>query len=168
MRRLTLPALLLALFAPAALEAQPRFLVGVGLTSPSGGLGDIADAGYHGQVGLFVQLPATPLGLRGDGFVHKLPAADPTLEDTQVLGATASLVYHFPGLRLVPYVLAGIGSYQVEEGAVGGTVETTSTGYHGGFGINVGTGGLGAFAEIRYVHIDGSTKLIPLTVGLRL
>lgn len=171
MRRLPLLALLLTLLVPSAAEAQPRFLVGVGLTSPSGDLSDAADAGYHGHVGLFVRLPTTPLGLRGDGYVHHLGAADATLDDTQILGGTASLVYELPGIQFVPYLLAGIGSYQTEAGPLDQTTKSTDTGWHGGFGINLGTGGLGAFAEIRFVQIDGdggTTRFIPLTVGLRL
>lgn len=171
MRRLPLLALLVALLVPAAVEAQPRFLVGVGLTSPAGDLSDVADAGFHGHVGLFVRLPTTSLGLRGDGYVHHLGAADAVLDDTQILGGTASLVYELPGIQFVPYLLAGIGSYQTETGLLDQTTKSTDTGWHGGFGINLGTGGLGAFAEIRFVQIggDGGTiRLIPLTVGLRL
>lgn len=171
MRRLPLLALLVALLVPAAVEAQPRFLVGAGLTSPAGDLSGVADAGFHGHVGLFVRVPTTPLGLRGDGYVHHLGAADATLDDTQILGGTASLVYELPGIQFVPYLLAGIGSYQTETGLLDQATKSTDTGWHGGFGINVGTGGLGAFAEIRFVQIGGdggTTRLIPLTVGLRL
>lgn len=171
MRRLPLLALLVVLLVPAAVEAQPRFLVGAGLTSPAGDLSDVADAGFHGHVGLFVRVPTTPLGLRGDGYVHHLGAAEATLDDTQILGGTASLVYELPGIQFVPYLLAGIGTYQTETGLLDQTTKSTDTGWHGGFGINLGTGGLGAFAEIRFVQIGvdgGTTRLIPLTVGLRL
>ncbi|MDX1493288.1 MAG: outer membrane beta-barrel protein [Longimicrobiales bacterium] len=171
MHRLPYIALALALLVPAAVEAQPRFMVAGGFTAPTGSLSDVADAGYHGQVGLFVSIPTTPLGLRGDGFFHRLGSPDAVLEDTQILGGTLSVVYDLPGIGLVPYLLAGLGSYQVEAGPVGATVKSSDTGYHGGFGVNIGAGtGVSAFAEIRYIKIGGGSDatLIPLTFGLKL
>ena len=171
MRRFTLSALLFAFLLPVGVEAQPRLLVAVGLTSPSGDLANQADAGFHGHVGLFVRIPTTPIGLRGDGYFHHLGAADVILDDTEVLGGSLSLVYELPGIRFVPYLLGGIGSYQIEDGPLGDTTKSTGTGYHGGFGVNLGEGGLGAFAEIRFIQIGGdagSSRIIPLTVGLRL
>lgn len=167
------PFLALAAFlAPAHVEAQPRFMVSGGFTAPLGDLADVADAGYHGQVGLFVSIPTVPFGLRGDGFFHRLGSSDAALEDTQVLGGTLSLVYDLPGIGLVPYFLAGLGAYQIEAGPVGATVKANDNGYHGGFGVNIGGvgTGVGAFAEIRYVKIGGDSNatLIPLTFGLRL
>lgn len=171
MRRLPMVALLFALLAPAAVDAQPRFLVSGGFTGPSGDLADVADAGYHGQVGLYIQLPTIPVGLRGDGVVHRLGAPEAGFEDPQILGGSLSVVYNMPGVGLVPYLLAGIGSYQTKSGPTGATVKVTDTGFHGGFGVNLGSGGLGAFAEIRFVQIGGdagTSRLIPLTFGLRM
>lgn len=172
MRRLLPVAVLLALAAPSTVEAQPRFLVAAGFSGPTGDLSETADAGYHGQVGLFVSIPTVPLGLRGDGFFHRLSAADASLEDTQILGGTLSVVYELPGIGLVPYFLAGVGAYQIEAGLVGAAVKSSDNGFHGGFGVNVGAGtGVSAFAEIRYVQINGdgfTSRLIPLTFGLRL
>lgn len=165
-------AVFLALAVPSVAEAQPRFLVAAGFTGPTGDLSETADAGYHGQVGLFVSIPTVPLGLRGDGFFHRLSAPDVALEDTQVLGGTVSVVYELPGIGLVPYFLAGIGAYQIEAGPLGAATKASDNGFHGGFGVNVGAGtGVGAFAEIRYIQINGdgvTSRLIPLTFGLRL
>lgn len=172
MRRLLPLAVFLALALPSTVEAQPRFLVAGGFSGPTGDLSETADAGYHAQVGLFVSIPTIPLGLRGDGFVHRLGAPDVTVENTQVLGGTLSVVYELPGIGLVPYFLAGMGAYQIEAGPVGAAVKTNDNGFHGGFGVNVGAGtGVGAFAEIRYIRINGdgtTSSLIPLTFGLRL
>jgi len=172
MMRRTVPlTMLAALLLPGAVEAQPRFSVAAGVTAPTGDLSDVAEAGYHGQVGLSVRIPTLPLGLRGDGFFHRLGAADVAVEDTQVLGGTLSIVYHLPGIGLVPYLLAGLGAYQVEAGPVGVAETVNDTGFHGGFGVDVGTGSVGAFAEIRYIQIGGESttrRLIPLTFGLRL
>lgn len=172
MRRTIATLFLLAALIPAAAEAQPRFMVAAGFTAPTGSLSDAADAGYHGQVGLFVSIPTIPVGLRGDGFFHRLGSSQTGQEDTQVLGGTLSVVYNLPGIGLVPYFLAGLGAYQIEAGPVGATVKSNDNGYHGGFGVNIGGAGtgVGAFAEIRYIKIGGDSDatLIPLTVGLRL
>ena len=171
MFRLPLLAAALAFLIPAAAEAQPRFMVAGGFTAPTGSLSDVADAGYHGQVGLFVSVPSVPLGLRGDGFFHRLGTSDAVLDDVQVLGGTLSVVYDLPGSSLVPYLLAGLGAYQLQSGPVGATVKSNDNGYHGGFGVNIGAGtGISAFAEIRYVKIGGDSDatLIPLTFGLKL
>lgn len=171
MSRLSLLAIALAFLIPAAAEAQPRFMVAGGFTAPTGSLSDVADAGYHGQVGLYVSVPSVPLGLRGDGSFHRLGTSDAALEDVQVLGGTISLVYDLPGISLVPYLLAGLGAYQVQSGPVGATTKASDNGYHGGFGVNIGAGtGIAAFAEIRYVKIGGDSDatLIPLTFGLKL
>lgn len=171
MRRSLPLVLFLALLAPAVAEAQPRFLVSGGFSSPTGNLSDDADTGFHGQVGLYVQIPTLPIGLRGDGAVHELGSSTSGIEDTQILAGALSLVYNLPGVGLAPYLLAGVGTYQTKAGLVGATEKVTDTGYHGGFGVNLGTGGLGAFAEIRFVRISGgpsTSNLIPMTFGLRL
>lgn len=171
MRRLFLLTFALAALIPSGADAQPRFMVAGGFTAPTGSFSDVADAGYHGQVGLYVSIPTIPLGLRGDGFFHRLGSPSAALEDTQVLGGTLSVVYDLPGMGLVPYVLAGLGAYQVETGPVGATVKANDNGYHGGFGVNIGAGtGVSAFAEIRYIKIGGGSDatLIPFTFGLKL
>lgn len=171
MRRTLILALFIALMTPLGVDAQPRFLVAAGFTGPSGDLSDAADAGYHGQVGLFVQIPTIPVGIRGDGFFHRLGAAEPTFVDPQILGGTLSVVYNLPGIGMVPYVLAGVGSYQTESGPIGATAKDTDAGFHGGFGVNLGATGPGAFAEIRFVQVNGAgttSRFIPLTIGLRL
>lgn len=172
MRRFPPLAVLLALAIPCSVEAQPRFMVAGGFTAPTGDLSRVADAGYHGQVGLFVSIPTVPLALRGDGFFHRLGSANVTDEDTQILGGTLSVVYELPGIGIVPYLLAGLGAYQLEGGPVGATVKSDDSGYHGGFGVTVGGAGtgVGAFAEIRIVKIGGDSDAtyVPLTFGLRL
>lgn len=172
MMRRSLPFVLaLAFLVPAAADAQPRFLVGGGFSSPSGTLSDAADTGYHGQVGLYIQIPTLPVGLRGDGAIHQLGSPTLGLEDPQILGGSLSLVYDLPGVGMVPYLLMGIGSYQIKAGPVGDAEKITNTGYHGGFGVNIGAAGLGGFAEIRFVRIGGdpdTSSFIPMTLGFRL
>ena len=168
MRRFLFVAAVLAL-TPIAVQAQPRLMVGGGFSAPNGDLSNSADAGYHGKVGLQFAIPTLPIGLRGEGVIHKLGAGSPLVSDTDVLAGALSLVFTLPGIGLQPYVLAGIGSYRVTAGLAGAQEAITNRGYHGGFGVAIGGLGLGGFAELRYVTIDapGSVRLIPLTVGLR-
>lgn len=172
MRHFLLLALASALVAPVAVEAQPRLLVGGGITAPNGNISDFAETGYHAQVGIEIGIPTLPLAFRADGGYHKLSASDGAYDDTKILGGSLSVVYKLPGVGLSPYFLAGVGSYRTEADFVGGATDTNAdTGYHGGFGMNIGAVGFGAFVEIRFVRISGvnrTTRFIPVTFGLRL
>jgi hypothetical protein len=48
----------------------------------------------------------------------------------------------------------------------------TETGFHGGFGVNLGALGFGGFAEIRFINVSTESatnfRYIPVTVGIRL
>ena len=161
---------ILSLLIPAMAEAQPRLMVGGGFSTPNGSITDIAEPGYHAQIALHVDIPTLPVGFRADGAVHRLASADPALARTEVLAGALSLVYTLPGVGLQPYLLGGLGSYRIDSGPLDMTEAVTDRGYHAGFGVVIGGLGFGAFAEIRYVQINGttSTKLIPVTLGLRL
>jgi outer membrane protein with beta-barrel domain len=169
MRRLFLLVALLGL-TPAIVDAQPRLLLGGGITAPNGAITDVAKTGSHVQAGLQVDIPTLPLGFRADGGYHRLSEADASRAKTEVLAGSLSVVFTLPGIGLQPYLLGGVGRYRVETGPVGVTQTVTDPGYHGGFGVAIGGAGLGAFVEIRFVQINGATttRLIPVTIGLRL
>jgi hypothetical protein len=170
MRRLQL-LIALVLLTPAVVVGQPRLMLGGGVSTPNGDVTEVAGTGFHAQAGLFVAIPTLPVGLRADGVYHRLGAAGSAFDRTGILGGNLSMVFTLPGVGLSPYFFGGLGSYRTELGAIGVTETVTDTGYHGGFGVNVGTGGLGGFAEIRYLQISGDARtirLIPLTLGLRL
>lgn len=173
MRRLLLLFISCLVVFPAAVEAQPRLMLGGGFTAPQGELAELGEPGWHLGAGLQVTIPTLPVGLRADGRLHKLGADDAAFRDNEYLTGSLSLLFQLPGVGLEPYVLAGIGSYRYKGGlrAVPELTEFTNTGYHAGFGVAMGQLGFGLFAEVRYVHIgleDGSTRLLPLTLGFRL
>lgn len=171
MRRLVLTAAVLLFLVPAVVEAQPRILVGGGITSPNGDFKNAASAGYHGRVGVELAIPTLPIALRADADYHNLPETGPEFDSSQILGGGISLVFTLPGAALSPYLLGGLGAYRIETGPVGFSQAVNRNGFHVGFGTKLGSLGFGAFAEIRYVQIGGGlsdTKYIPVTVGFRL
>lgn len=171
MRALLVIALASAVLLPTGVEAQPRLMLGGGISSPNGDFSASAETGYHAQVGLQVGIPTLPVGFRADGGVHRMGQGNAGLVRTQILAGSLSGVYTLPGIGLSPYLLVGVGSYQTEAGLIGASEKATETGYHGGFGVNLGAGGLGAFAEIRFVQIKTdtrTTRFIPMTFGIRL
>jgi hypothetical protein len=168
MRRITLLVALALALPPVVVQAQPHLIVGGGITTPSGDFKDSANTGYHLRVGVEIGLPTLPVSLRADGNYHRLGEANATFEATSILGGAVSAVFALPGVGLVPYLLGGVGRYRTDQGLVGSSVTDTRSGFHAGFGINLGAVG---FVEIRYVRIDGDpgdTKYIPMTIGFRL
>ena len=166
MRRFALLALLAIAFTPLGVEAQARLMIGGGLSQPTGDFGNDVDSGMHGRVGLQVGVPVFPLSLRGDGEFHKFSEAS-GVGDTKLLAGALSVVLSLGGIGISPYVLAGVGTYRVDNGV---DSPETDRGIHGGFGVSLGALGFGGFAEVRLVNIDGvagKTRYIPLTVGLR-
>ena len=159
-----------AMLAPASVHAQPRLMVGGGITAPNGDATATMETGYHWQASLHVDIPTLPVAFRADGGYHRLNSPNPGAAQNAILNGVLSLVYILPGVGLQPYLLAGWGTYRVEAGPEGMTEAITDPGYHGGFGVAIGGLGLGAYAEIRYVQINAATttRLIPFTIGLRL
>lgn len=170
MRPLTLFAALLLVLLPGTAQAQPRLIVGAGLSTPMGDFKDLADAGYHGRAGLQLGIPVFPLSIRAEGEYHKFGAVSGR-EKTSLLDGTLSAVLSLGGVGFTPYVLAGFGRFRLEEGLLSAAASETFGGYHGGLGVSIGALGFGGFAEIRYVVISrevGNLKYVPFTVGLRL
>ena len=168
MRRITLLTALALAIAPATAQAQPRLIVGGGITSPNGDFKNSANTGFHVRAGIEIALPTLPVSLRADGAYHSLAEANASLEATNILGGALSAVFALPGIGLSPYLLGGVGQYRTDAGPIGASIAESQRGFHAGFGINLGAVG---FVEIRYVQIDadlGDTKYIPMTFGLRL
>ena len=171
MRRSLLTVVCL-LAVPASVSAQPALLVGGGLTSPTGALGDQADSGYHARLGARVGIPTLPVAVRLDGSCHRMGEANATLEPTTVTAGALSVVFFLPGVALRPYVLGGVDRYRVKAGSLGASVTRYRNGFHAGFGVSLGALAFGGFAELRYTRIDTPTgddlAYLPLTIGFRL
>ena len=173
MRRFLFAAIMAGFLLPAVAEAQlPRIMAGGGLSNPIGDFSDAADPGYHGRVGLQLGALTFPLAGRLEGEYHSFGELDGGAKTT-VLNGALSAVLELQGTGLTPYFLAGVGRYRIKmEGGILPREQTsTETGFHGGFGVNIGALGFGGFAEIRVVQINGdggNIRYFPVSVGFRL
>lgn len=175
MKRMSLSALVVAVALCAAIPLRAqliqrtegfRFGLGLGATLPMGDYGNADKMGVN-ILGVFeTPLANSPLYLRVDG-IYSSTSHDGISGSTGILGGTASALYHFsaPNAQARPYLLGGLGIYNVD---VGPTSET-KIGYALGGGVTFNIGGFNAFAEARYASIQtsgSSTTFIPISVGL--
>lgn len=170
MRRILFAAALAVFLLPSLAEAQmPRFMAGGGISTPTGDFNDVAGIGYHGRLGVQLGAPAFPMAGRLEGEYHSF-GQEGSLPKVNVLNGALSAVLSLEGVGITPYFLAGIGRYRVDID-VAGSDPATETGFHGGFGVNIGAIGPGGFAEFRVVQINtegDKVRYFPLSVGLRL
>lgn len=158
--------LLLALFAVAclagagSLSAQGvRFGVGGGLLIPMG------DYKTGDKAGLLVGADGTywltgdQIGIRLDATYSQTSEKSGVLaHKTKMIGGLAEVVYAFmkPTDNLRPYVMGGVGLFNVKLSAGGGDTSTTKVGFGGGAGLafKVGTGSTRLFVEGRYTSVS--------------
>lgn len=165
-----------ALTAPSMAVAQWPVTIGVagGLTPTSGrNTRRFAyPSGAHAQISVEHAQVFGRLGIRADVFVNSFtrPAwltGQGLSRRTSVPGASMSLVLPLSAsaTRVRPYLIAGAGTYRTDLG----TGSESAFGLSGGGGLEVGSGRLRPYFEMRLHRIyDGGTPdLIPLTVGLR-
>jgi hypothetical protein len=174
MTRISLGVLALALCATPALRAQRqptegvRFGLGVGATMPMGKYGDADKMGLNVMGVLQLPLAGSPLHLRIDAL-YSSTGHDVGSGTTGILGGNVGVLYHFaaPAATARPYVLGGLGIYNVD---FGGTSPTqTKIGFGFGGGILFGLAGFNAFAEARYLSVQtsgNSLTFVPISVGL--
>jgi opacity protein-like surface antigen len=174
MKRMSLSALAIAVTLCAAIPLRAqliqrtegfRFGLGLGATMPMGDYGDLDKMGIN-ILGVFeTPIANSPLYLRVDG-IYSSTSHEGVSGSTSVLGGNASALYHFsaPAAQARPYILGGLGFYNVDAGD-----SETKIGYGLGGGITFNLAGFNAFAEARYLSVqtsDFSTNFVPITVGL--
>jgi hypothetical protein len=167
-------ALALGLFAAPALHAQAqptegiRFGVGGGLILPMGNYGDFDKAGWHVLGLIQVPISNSPIHFRADAMYgqtsHKSGFGSGS---TTLTGATADLLYHLGNraAQVRPYVLGGLGFYNVD---VGGTSQSKLA-FGAGGGILFGVGTMHAFLEGRYMSVQtsgSSINFLPISLGV--
>jgi opacity protein-like surface antigen len=167
------------------------FGVGGGATFPTGDVSDFLSTGFNvmGLVGF--EVPMIPFGLRVDAIYNHHSFKDCTgacSGSARVFGGNLNAVFSFPmeGTGFAPYITGGIGFANVDASAdftgisdsrVHGSIAAAETSggsenkfsWNAGGGIKFGISGLEFFAEARYLSVltnDGSTNLIPITLGI--
>jgi opacity protein-like surface antigen len=160
-----------------------------GVSIPMGDLADGSSGGFSGvntgynvTGSLAIGLPVVPFGLRADvaynGFGTKnmsFPADVGNTgynADARVLGFTANVVFplHLPAPILQPYLIGGVGEYNVRlSPTTGGSTSQSNFGYNVGAGVKLPLVLFSAFVEARYNRVsqnNGSMAFMPITVGV--
>jgi hypothetical protein len=170
-------ALALAAARPAAAQdaAGARavsFSIAGGATMPVGDASDFYDTGFNLMGSVNVQPAYLPVGARFDVMYHSLGGKDLGLleaDDLNVLAGNANVVLTVSNTGTVrPYVLGGVGAYNLDAG--GSSESVTKFGLNGGGGIEFGVGGFNTFVEARLHSIfteDSKTNIVPVVFGIR-
>jgi opacity protein-like surface antigen len=163
----------LAVVAAPALSAQGlRLGAGAGLLMPMGDYGDIDKMGFTGGVGGTVTMPGG-LGIRVDvSYGTTSEKSGVAAHTTKIMGGMASLVYALGGAAGArPYVMGGLGMYNVkiESGGLSADETKVAFGVGGGVSFPMGTGGSRLFAETRFTSVStsgASVTFLPIVVGI--
>ena len=173
MIRLGVLALALTLAAPARAQV-PVLGVAGGLSVPTSRYGRPLDVGFDVQASADFRPVPGPFAFRGDILWSRFAVSDPGIGSSNVVGGTFDAVIDVPTPGIAPYVIGGVGVYDVEVGS--------SVSHHSRFGTGLNIGGgvrfplgpfLHAFFETRY-HVvyaspfGGNTTFVPILFGLRL
>ena len=161
----------------AGLSAQEGIKVGIGggAQLPTGDYGDFDKMGWLIGGDVTYWLTGAPVGIRADVQYAQTSHKNNIDGNSKVLGGLAEVVYAFgtSADQLRPYILGGVGYYQVKVEVTGfGSAEESKVGFGGGAGVafKVGTGTTRFFIEGKFVSVStsgSSTTFIPLRAGLR-
>ena len=173
MRKLV--AIMLVTVAPiASAQRHVSLAVSGGAVVPTGNFADAASAGWNGTAAFVLSHPAHPISLKLDasysqfGFEGPVPVGD----DPTIISGTLNLGYRFPsaGRSLAPYLIAGLGAYNL--GCGGGTCDSeTNFGWNAGLGSHFRLGPLRPFLEGRLHSATGpgpNLYFAALTLGVGL
>lgn len=144
------------------------FGIAGGATMPMGDLGDGYGTGFNVMGTLGFQPVAMPVGLRFDVAWHSL-GADGPFDDLRILNGTANAVLTISNTGgIKPYLIGGIGMYNLD----GGGDSETKFGLNGGGGLEFPLAGFSTFAEVRYNHVftdddEISVQFVPIVFGIR-
>lgn len=151
-------------------EAQRPFTVGLsaGAAIPLSDLSKSNKAGYNAAAHLGISMPASPVGFRLEGFYNKFPGQARTggsTPDMRIAGGSANITYAFGGMGMRPYVIGGVGSYNIKPT---GAAARTEFGINAGVGAKFQMSSLGTFVEARLHTVSGSpqTQFVPITFGI--
>jgi opacity protein-like surface antigen len=161
-----------------------RIMLGGGATVPVGDFGKKYNDGYNLQGSLLFHFPGFPVNLRTDVSYTRLKLNDLlslysssySSASAELLGGLANLTVPLGVGPVRPYVMAGLGAFNVDPAQVAAeTVESSvSFAINGGVGVQLRLLGLEAFVETRVHNVftdEGiidrkGIQMIPLTFGI--
>ncbi|HEY7568438.1 MAG TPA: hypothetical protein VH762_12745 [Gemmatimonadaceae bacterium] len=161
-----------------------RIMLGGGATVPVGDFGKRYDDGYNLQGSLLFHFAGFPINLRTDVNYSRLKLNDVLQlttpgygnESAQLLGGLANLTVPLGVGPVRPYVMAGLGAFNVDPAQVGTELVESSVSFaiNGGVGIQIRLFGLEAFVETRVNNVytekgvidKKGIQMIPITFGL--
>lgn len=160
----------LALLLCAGRLSAQKIMVGGGLLMPMGDYKTADKMGFIGQAG--VGFPAGPVGIRIEADYGQTSHKAPVDGNTKIIGGMGAVVYHFKTpASVTPYVLGGVGMYNVKIDVTGsGSASETKFGFGAGAGIEMKMTAMSLYLEAKYMNVATSgsaTTFIPITVGLR-
>ncbi|HEY6785141.1 MAG TPA: porin family protein [Gemmatimonadales bacterium] len=161
---------MVALIAGAGRLSAQRIMVGGGLLMPMGDYKTADKMGFIGQAG--VGFPAGPIGIRVEADYGQTSHKNGVGGNSKIIGGMGAAVYHFKTpASVTPYVLGGVGLYNVKVDVTGlGSASETKFGFGVGAGVEMKMTSMSLYLEAKYMNIATSgsaTTFIPITVGLR-
>jgi outer membrane protein with beta-barrel domain len=177
-------ALSLALLQSASAARPVKIGFGGGMSVPVSDAQNAFKNGFHGTAMVQWEAPVLPVALRGSVGYSQLDiksAVTGASDKAKILSGLANVSYAFPVGPVKPYIIAGVGAFNIKTD-VGGTSSPSSTkfGIDGGAGMQFKLGGVAGFVEgkVENIFTDqglssaiGSTQefktlIIPVTFGI--
>ncbi len=155
--------------AEAQMESPTRFGVKAGIALPMGDFGDNAGLGIH--VGGHLGMPLSGMfGLRFDADYGRY-AGEGVVDNFTLLGGVANLMMNIETeSAFKPYLLAGLGFYNLKAEAGGFESDVSELAFNVGAGYNFTLGNSNMFTELRFLSIQTdftATNTLPIVIGLR-
>ena len=162
---------MVALIVGAGRLSAQRIMVGGGLLMPMGDYKTVDKMGFIGQAG--VGFPAGPIGIRIEADYGQTSHKNGADGNSKIIGGMGAAVYHFKtpaGVK--PYVLGGVGMYNVKVTVPSLSIDQSETkfAFGVGAGLEMKMTSMSLYLEAKYMNIATSgsaTTFIPITVGLR-
>ena len=167
--------MVISAWRPLAGQSTTTWVLGAGVSVPSGVLADYADKGWSGTVGVERSLGRHPFSVRLD-FTYAVNSDTTGIgfnETTKFLVAMANLVYHFEGSKPHLYALVGLGyvgrRFSTDD-PDDSSIDDALMGFQLGEGIAFRIRSATVFTEGRFVSQFGQAPLsiFSIMAGVRL
>jgi len=173
-------ALSLALLQSAASARPFKVGFGGGVSVPVSDAKNAFNNGFHGKAMVEWNAPVLPLALRGSvGYSQlDLKSLAPGVDGKgKIISGLANISYGFPVGPIKPYLIGGVGAFNIKTEVAGTTSPSeTKFGIDGGAGVEFKLGGISGFVEGKVENIftdqgvnsalSSKTLIVPVTFGI--